>query len=314
MVDHPIVHRAFDAFNDAASALPPMTLRGANAVDGYDRPEPYNVTIDEPTDAYIEAGAFWGLAYLDARSWRHYLPRLMDYALRHADDPAMVVEATVRSMRPPDRYPPRLSTLSSEQEAVVREFLELLAFGNHVPSVQEDARQALEEWWLPNPRSRPTADQLVAMRARAMDYKEVGEGGYRLIVPQTLAGSGLKHIPTESRRVETWGGHICGDVHTVVAVNATPIEARSFDETVRFRRAFFATNGVARDVAVRGARRASRSDGEVAGDSPVEPRYLSMVVADAGEEVVTLTVRSWPREDAIREVHRIADSFYITRA
>ena len=158
------------------------------------------------------------------------------------------------------------------------------------------------------------ADQLAAMRARAMDYKEVGEGCYRLIVPQTLTGSGLKRIPTESRRIETWGGYICGDVHTTVAVNATPIEARNFDETVRFRQGFFGNDGVARDVAVRGARRASRSDAEIAGDSPVEPRYLSMVVADAGEEVITLTVRSWPREDAIREVHRIADSFCIRSA
>ena len=314
MVVHPIVRRAFDAFNDAASVPPPMTLRGGNAVDGYDRAEPYNAAIDDPTDAYIEGGAFWGLAYLDAQSWRHYLPRLMDYAFRHDDDPAMVVEATVRSLRPPDRYPPRLSTLSPEQEDVVREFLELLAFGDHVPGVQEDAQQALEEWWLPHPRSRPTAAELVEMRARAMEYKEVGEGGYRLTVPLTMTGSGLKHIPTESRRVETWGGYICGDVHTLAAVNATPIAARSFDETIRLRQTFFATDGAARDVVVPGARRASRSDGEIAGDSPVEPRYLSMVVADAGAEIVTLTVRSWPREDAIREVHRIADSFSIKSA
>jgi hypothetical protein len=291
-----------------------MTLRGGNAIDGYDRAEPYDAAVDEPTDVYIEGSAFWGLAYLDAQSWRHYLPTLMDYALRHADDPAMVVDAMVRSLRPPDRYPPRLATLSPEQEEVVREFLELLAFGNHVPGVKEDAQQALEEWWLPNPRSRPTLDQLAAMRSRAMDYKEVGEGGYRLIVPQTLTGSGLKHIPTESRRVETWGGYICCDVHTIVAVNATPMTARSFDETLRLRHAFFATGDGAREVTVRGARRASRSDGRIPGDSPAEPRYLSLIVAEAREEIVTLTVRSWPREDAIGEVHRIADSFYIARA
>ena len=42
---------------------------------------------DQPTDAYLEGFAFWGLAYLDAQSWRHYLPRLIDYALRRPDDP-----------------------------------------------------------------------------------------------------------------------------------------------------------------------------------------------------------------------------------
>ena len=55
-----------------------------------------------PTDAYLEGFAFWGLGYLDARSWRHYLPRLIEYAFRHPHDPAMVTEALVRSLRPPE--------------------------------------------------------------------------------------------------------------------------------------------------------------------------------------------------------------------
>ena len=61
----------------------------------------------------------WGYksqAELDARSWRHYLPRLIEYAFAHPDDPAMAVEATVRSLRPPDRMPARLTTLSASQE------------------------------------------------------------------------------------------------------------------------------------------------------------------------------------------------------
>lgn len=307
-----LVRRAFEAFSEDASSPPPLTLRGANAVDSYDRAEPYDAAIDEPTDAYIEGFAFWGLTYLDARSWRHYLPRLIEYGLRHADDPRMAVEALVRSCRPPDRYPPRLATLTAAQETIVRDFLELVAFGDIVAGLRDEAQQALEEWWLPNPRSRPTLDDIQAMRAQPVEYKHVGEGGYRLTVPQTLTGSGIKVIPTESRSVEVWGGHMCGDVHTVVAVNRTPLSVRSYDEEVRLRLGLFNTPGAAREVVVHGATRASQRDGESAGDSPAEPHYFSLLVAEAEHEVVTLTVRSWPREDAIREMNRIVGSFSVT--
>ena len=50
----PIVRRASEAFNEAASVPPPLTLRGANALDGYDRPEPYDAAVDSPTDEYLE--------------------------------------------------------------------------------------------------------------------------------------------------------------------------------------------------------------------------------------------------------------------
>src|SRR4029453_16667314 len=103
--------------------MPPLTLRGGNSVDSYDEAEPFDPVRDEPTDAYIEGFAFWGLGYLDAQSGRHYLPRLIRYALRRPDDPAMAVEALIRSLRPPDRYPPRLTTLTLDQEAVVVAFL-----------------------------------------------------------------------------------------------------------------------------------------------------------------------------------------------
>jgi hypothetical protein len=119
-----IVSRAFKVFRADATAPPPLTLRGANAVDSYDQPMPFDPAEDEPTDAYVEKFAFWGLGYLDARSWRHYLPRLIDYAFRRPNDPAMLTEALVRSLRPPDRYPPRLRTLGAGQEGVVRSFLD----------------------------------------------------------------------------------------------------------------------------------------------------------------------------------------------
>src|SRR4026209_2659157 len=121
-----LVRRAFEAFSDDVAVAPPLTLRGGNAEDGYDRPEPFDSERDQPTDAYLEGFAFWGLSYLDAQSWRHYLPRLISYAFRRPNDPAMAVEALIRSLRPPDRYPPRLASLTAEQEAVVVAFLEAL--------------------------------------------------------------------------------------------------------------------------------------------------------------------------------------------
>src|SRR5439155_21845807 len=142
--------QAFEAFRADATAPPALTLRGANALDGYDRPTPFDPAADEPTDAYLEGFAFWGITYLDARSWRHYLPRLIDYSFRRQNDPAMVTEALVRSLRPPDRYPPRLGALIAEQEAVVRSFLQQVALGHAIPHLHTEAQQALEYWQLPH--------------------------------------------------------------------------------------------------------------------------------------------------------------------
>lgn len=272
-----LIRRAFAVFAHDVALAPPITLRGAGAIDGYGHPEPLDAAVDEPTAAYIESYGFWGLGYLDARSLRHYLPRLIEYALRTPGDPAMAVEALVRTLRPPDRYPPRLATFTTEQEAVVREFLERLAFDGIVPAVQEDAQQALEEWWLPNPRSRPGPEAIAAMRAEPMVYREVGEGGYRLLVPTTLSGSGLRAIPQEVRRIETWGGYLCGDAHTVIAINVKPVGFRSFDETVKELRKLLVDPTVpCGAVSVQGGRRAQRLDGPMRSDSPAEPQALAI--------------------------------------
>jgi len=307
-----IVTRGFEVFRADATAPPPLTLRGANAVDSYDEPTPFDPAEDEPTDAYLEAFAFWGLGYLDARSWRHYLPRLIDYAFRRPDDPAMVTEALVRSLRPPDRYPPRLATLAAGQEDVVRSFLEQVALGDVLPHVQDEAQQALEEWWLPNARSRPTAAETAALCAVPATYRWVVGDVYRLSMPDTLSGSGARTIPQESRRVQTWGGYLCGDAHTVVAVNVTPLAARSLAESVRARTALFRETGPPRSIAVPGSPRAQRLDGVSQIGSPAEPQTLAMVFAVAADELVTLSIRSWPRDDVSREVERILDSLEIS--
>ncbi len=305
-----LIARAFAAFHDDAACPPPLTLRGGNAVDGYDRAEPYDVAIDAPGDEYFEAFAFWGLGYLDARSWRHYLPRLIEYAIRRPEDPAMVVEALVRSLRPPDRYPPRLGSLSAEQEGVVREFLEWLATADSATDLQLDARQALEEWWRPNPRSRPGPDAIAALRADMVPDKEVGEGACRLSVPATFSGSGVRDIPEESRRVETWVGCLCGDADTVVAINVKPVSFRSYTDTLREVERLFQNEGKqVRELSVSGARRGLRIDGLTEDDSPAEPRRLAVAVTETRTEIITLTVRTWPRDDVGREVDRIVASF-----
>ncbi len=275
-----LIRRAFEAFADDVAAPPPLTLRGGNAVDGYDRPEPFDSTHDQPTDQYLEGFAFWGLAYLDAQSWRHYLPRLIDYALRRPDDPAMAAEALVRSLRPPDRYPPRLASLSPGQETVIVAFLEQLALGDSGSSLRDEAQQALEEWWLPNPRSRPTPAQVQAARQAAATFRLHDSGLYRLEIPETLAGSGVRDIPEESRRVETWGGFLRGDAHTVVAVNVSPIAHRSLADAIQWRLALYRSTPTRRVLDVRGARQAIRLDGLTDGDSPAEPQALTLVIAE----------------------------------
>jgi hypothetical protein len=306
-----IVSAAFEAFRADTSSPPPLTLRGGNAVDSYSQAVSFDPAEDGATDAYFEGFAFWGLAYLDARSWRHYLPRLIGYAFRHPNDPAMVAEALVRSLRPPDRYPPRLATLTPDQERIVRSFLEQVALGDAIPHLSADAQQALEEWWLPNPRSRPTAQETAALRATPVVHHPVHGDIYRLSVPEAFTASGIRVIPEESRRVQTWGGYLCGDAHTMVAVNVTPLALRSLADSVRMRATLFRNTVSPRSIVVPGSRRAERLDGLTHGDSPAEPQTLAMILAIAGDELATLSVRSWPREDLVPELERILGSFEI---
>jgi hypothetical protein len=157
-----IISRAYEVFRGEIDTVPPITLRGGAALDGYEEPPPFVHGIEEPTDDYLEKYAFAGLSFLDALSWRHYLPRLIDYALRHIhiNDPGtMAIDGLLWSLRPPDRTPPRLGSLTPEQEAVVIAFLDELAFSDD--SLYNDFTiQVLEEYWVPNAlyRNRPPED------------------------------------------------------------------------------------------------------------------------------------------------------------
>jgi Family of unknown function (DUF6714) len=216
-----IVGGAFEVFRTDAEAPPPLTLRGANAVDGYNQPMPFNPAEDNPTDAYLEGFAFWGLGYLDARSWRHYLPRLIDYAFRRPNDPAMVTEALVRSLRPPDRYPPRLATLSAEQEDVVRMFLEQAALDDAIPA--RAGRGAA------GPRGMVAAEREVPSNG-ARNRRPCAPHLWRIALSVTTSTDCRcpKRSPQAASVVRSRknrgacrrGASTCaGDAHTVVAVN-----------------------------------------------------------------------------------------------
>ena len=156
-----IIRRAYEVFRTDVDSVPPTTLRGGEALDSYDEPPLYDSQADAPTDAYLEAFAFHALNFLDAQSWRHYLPRLIDYALRNiaSNEPGtMAVDALLWSLRPPDREPPRLASLTKEQEEVVVAALDQLAFSDD-SVYRKDAMQVMEEWWIPGALYRPRRDQ-----------------------------------------------------------------------------------------------------------------------------------------------------------
>lgn len=151
-----LVAIATAAFAQEALAKPGMTLRGGDALDGYQGPPPFDPIIDAITDAYLKQYA-GGLTFLDAASWRHYLPRFIEYSIRHVEQGTDVCDALLNNLRPPDRTPPRLASLSPEQEKVVTEFLDLLAFSES--SAHKDfAGQILEEWWVPGALYRVRAE------------------------------------------------------------------------------------------------------------------------------------------------------------
>lgn len=304
-----IVASAREVFALDRRVPPPLTLRGGNAIDGYDWPEPFDPSTDDICDAYLEGFAFWGLAYLDAQSWRHYLPALMEYALRRPDDPAMAAEALVRSLRPPDHYPARLASLTPAQEAVVTAFLECLASDASPTALGADARDALTEWWRPDARNRPTPEALAAARLAPVRYRRHDGSAYHVEIPDTLAASGAREIAEESRRVETWGGFIRHDAHTVVAVNVSPLEACSLEQAVVSRSTLFLDPPADRPIEVPGARRARRLDGPIRGGSPATPQLLTLVLAEGRLDLVTLSVRAWPRQDVTREVDHIVSTF-----
>ena len=97
----------------------------------------------------------------------------------------------------------------------------------------------------------------------------------------------------------------------MVAVNVTPLAWRSLAESLQARATLFRQAQSPQSIVVPGSPRAERLDGVAQLGNPAEPETLTMVFAVARDELVTLSIRSWPREDLDREVERILGSFEI---
>lgn len=142
------LNKVFMAFAADLGGPPQISLRSGDLLDDYKEALSFDPAVDALSDEYMER-YHWGLNHLDAASWRHYLPSLMEYAFRHIQLNSIVVDALLNSLRPPDREPPRLAALTYEQETIVVEFLDAFAFAED-SAYQELACQVLEEWWVPS--------------------------------------------------------------------------------------------------------------------------------------------------------------------
>jgi len=145
--------RIATAFAVELASTPPMSLRAAGEVDVGRPPPPFDPAQDAPSNEYLEQHAY-DLPFLDSESWRFYLPRLLALAVADARASSNAVDGLLESLRPPDREPPRLASLSSEQEAIVASVLKYVAFGEGAAHC-EAASTALEEWWGEAPLYRP---------------------------------------------------------------------------------------------------------------------------------------------------------------
>lgn len=148
-----LISELFKAFSEETAHAPLISLRAGNAIDEYTAAIPFDTKQDQISDEYFES-FHWGISHLDPDSWRHYLPHLFNYALHRLHEGSVVTDALLSSLRPPDRSPARLGSLSTEQEKAIREAIEHLAFAKN-SAQSELACQVLEEWWLPNATYRP---------------------------------------------------------------------------------------------------------------------------------------------------------------
>jgi len=53
-----IIKRAYVVFQPDVDALPPLTLRGGDAVDSYAFPPPYDALIDQPEEYWMPGALY----------------------------------------------------------------------------------------------------------------------------------------------------------------------------------------------------------------------------------------------------------------
>jgi len=147
-----LVEQARSAFSCASP--PGMTLREGDARDSYATLPPVDQRLDQVCDEYLER-YFWGCNHLDPDSWKHYLPSLIDYSLRHlSHGGSLVVGALLSTLRPSSADDPKISSLSPPQEVIICQFLDRLAFADG-SAFQRDAQQVMEEFWVNHSIYRP---------------------------------------------------------------------------------------------------------------------------------------------------------------
>ena len=101
-----------------------------------------------------------------------------------------------------------------------------------------------------------------------MSWHEVGSGAYRLSVPTTFAGSGVREVPSESRRVEMWDGYLRGDVKARVLVHFEPLRGRTLGAVASLvASSFVRADGEPTHLKLTNANRACRVSGLVYGYS-----------------------------------------------
>jgi hypothetical protein len=136
--------------NGAAHAV--LSGRQGDEIDSHETPSPDDLPEDWRSVSERELEEHqWGLTHLDVESWRFYLPAFLAYSVRHfSRGESLVIAACLSNLRPPDRVPPRFSTLVDSQRQVVVRVLEFLAFGCE-SDFTADACQVLEEYWIEHP-------------------------------------------------------------------------------------------------------------------------------------------------------------------
>lgn len=125
-----------------------MSLRSGNAIDCGKEEVEFDPKLDKPSNDYLESN-YDGICFLDAESWKYYLPILIEFTIKnYTFSNSMVIDSFISSLRPPDREPPRFGALTEKQEKIIIELLDRLAFDEQ-SNWKAEAILALEEYWAP---------------------------------------------------------------------------------------------------------------------------------------------------------------------
>ena len=143
-----LIEKAYNEFHTEKDYFPAMTLRSGKSVDSGREEIEFNRLLDKPSYKYLEDN-YDGICFLDPQSWKYYLPILIEFSIKnYTSSNSMVIDSLLASLRPPDRKPSRFRSLNKEQENVIIEFLDKLAFDEQ-SNWKKESMLVLEEYWAP---------------------------------------------------------------------------------------------------------------------------------------------------------------------